>query len=153
MRLRLKLKPGEIELAFFAYREEEKSYSSIDRKYTIKQDLPSNFTVSQTNHNRTTTLASQWVEPDSNPNAPGSSPSSSQDKGCTGSVIQERDIELEAASHLLTKQEKSLCIQLDLKPTQYLTQKTLLLQVRGDRQIQVFSYSIVHYLLILILIL
>lgn len=45
----------------------------------------------------------------------------------------ERDLESEAASHLLTKQEKSLCIQLDLKPTQYLTQKTLLLQVSDDR--------------------
>ncbi|XP_020282647.1 transcriptional adapter 2B isoform X1 [Pseudomyrmex gracilis] len=135
-------------------REEEKSYSSIDRKYTIKQDLPSNFTVSQTNHNRTTTPASQWVEPDSNPNAqPGSSPSSSQDKGCTGSVIQERDIELEAASHLLTKQEKSLCIQLDLKPTQYLTQKTLLLQeyLNGNRRSSIIPQSepesrILHYL-------
>jgi hypothetical protein len=40
-----------------------------------------------------------------------------------------RDIEAEAAAHLLTKQEKLLCLQLDLKPTQYLTQKALLLQV------------------------
>lgn len=43
---------------------------------------------------------------------------------------EERDVEAEAASHLLTKQEKTLCLQLDLKPTQYLTQKTILLQVK-----------------------
>lgn len=124
--------------SFFFYREEEKSYSSIDRKYTVKQDLASS-TVSQTSHNRTTTPASQWVESDSNPNTSNqstSSPSSSQEKGYSGSStsIPDRDIELEAASHLLTKQEKSLCIQLDLKPTQYLTQKTLLLQVSNKYQ-------------------
>jgi len=119
-----------LSLFFFFYREEEKSYSSIDRKYTVKQDLASS-TVNQAN--RTTTPASQWAESDSNPNTSNqstSSPSSLQEKGYGGTTsIQERDIELEAASHLLTKQEKSLCIQLDLKPTQYLTQKTLLLQV------------------------
>jgi len=49
---------------FFFYREEEKSYSSIDRKYTVKQDLVSS-TVNQANHNRTTTPANQWAESDS----------------------------------------------------------------------------------------
>jgi len=83
-----------------------------------------------------TIAANQSMELDSNLNA--SSPSSSQqEKTCSGSAIatQERDIELEAASHLLTKQEKSLCIQLDLKPTQYLTQKTLLLQVSNENRL------------------
>ncbi|EZA47770.1 transcriptional adapter 2B isoform X2 [Ooceraea biroi] len=140
-------------------REEEKSYSSIDRKYTIKQDLPSISTINQASHNRTTTPANQSVEPDSNPNTssqPTSSPSSSQEKSCSGGAIpiqQERDIELEAASHLLTKQEKSLCIQLDLKPTQYLTQKTLLLQeyLNGNRRSNIVPQSepeskILHYL-------
>jgi len=87
-----------------------------------------------------TTAANQSMELDSNLNAssqPTSSPSSSQEKSCSGSAVatQERDIELEAASHLLTKQEKSLCIQLDLKPTQYLTQKTLLLQVSNENRL------------------
>ncbi|XP_071630485.1 transcriptional adapter 2B isoform X1 [Temnothorax longispinosus] len=138
-------------------REEEKSYSSIDRKYIVKQDLASP-TVSQTSHNRTTTPANQWVESDSNPNTSNqstSSPSSSQEKGYSGgsTSIPERDIELEAASHLLTKQEKSLCIQLDLKPTQYLTQKTLLLQeyLNGNRRSSIVPQSepeskILHYL-------
>jgi len=94
-------------------------------------------TISQTSHNRTTTPANQWAESDSNPNTSNqstSNPSSSQEKGISGgsTSISERNIELEAASHLLKKQEKSLCIQLDLKPTQYLTQKALLLQVRSD---------------------
>nr|XP_012231513.1 PREDICTED: transcriptional adapter 2B isoform X1 [Linepithema humile]XP_012231514.1 PREDICTED: transcriptional adapter 2B isoform X1 [Linepithema humile] len=137
-------------------REEEKSYSSIDRKYTAKQELPSNSTVNQTSHNRTTTPASQSAEPDSNPNTSSqSSPSSSQEKGYGGGATstQERDIELEAASHLLTKQEKSLCIQLDLKPTQYLTQKALLLQeyLNGNKKSSVIPQSepeskILHYL-------
>ncbi|XP_024880199.1 transcriptional adapter 2B isoform X1 [Temnothorax curvispinosus] len=138
-------------------REEEKSYSSIDRKYIVKQDLASP-TVSQTSHNRTTTPANQWAESDSNPNTSNqstSSPSSSQEKGYSGgsTSIPERDIELEAASHLLTKQEKSLCIQLDLKPTQYLTQKTLLLQeyLNGNRRSSIVPQSepeskILHYL-------
>jgi len=125
------------------YREEEKNYASIDRKYTVKQDLV-NSTVSQANHNRTTTPANQWAELDSNPNTSNqstSSPSSLHEKSYnSGSTIQERDIELEAASHLLTKQEKSLCIQLDLKPTQYLTQKTLLLQVSDESLIITFFY-------------
>ena len=66
---------------------------------------------------------------------------------------EERDIEMEAAAHLLTKQEKSLCLQLDLKPTQYLTQKTLLLQeyLNGNRRSGVVPQSepeskILHYL-------
>ncbi|KAG5312673.1 TAD2B protein, partial [Acromyrmex insinuator] len=137
-------------------REEEKNYASIDRKYTVKQDLV-NSTVSQANHNRTTTPANQWAESDSNPNTSNqstSSPSSLHEKSYNiGSTIQERDIELEAASHLLTKQEKSLCIQLDLKPTQYLTQKTLLLQeyLTGNRRLSIVPQSepeskILHYL-------
>lgn len=86
-----------------------------------------------------------------------------QEKGCstassaksysTPADSQERDIELEAASHLLTKQEKSLCIQLDLKPTQYLTQKALLLQeyLNGNRRSSIAPQSepeskILHYL-------
>lgn len=125
----------------FSYREEEKNYSSSDRKCTVKQDLPGS-TVS---HNRTMIPANQWAEPDSNPNTStqhSTSSSSVQEKGHSGNTAstgksysisssdsQERDIELEAAAHLLSKQEKLLCIQLDLKPTQYLTQKTLLLQV------------------------
>ncbi|XP_018306100.1 LOW QUALITY PROTEIN: transcriptional adapter 2B [Mycetomoellerius zeteki] len=137
-------------------REEEKNYASIDRKYTVKQDLV-NSTVSQANHNRTTTPANQWAESDSNPNTSNqstSSPSSLHEKSYnSGTTIQERDIELEAASHLLTKQEKSLCIQLDLKPTQYLTQKTLLLQeyLTGNRRLSIVPQSepeskILHYL-------
>lgn len=88
------------------------------------------------------TPANQWVEPDNNPNCSSQHSTSSSStaeknyitttsgKSCatTGDSV-ERDIEMEAAAHLLTKQEKSLCLQLDLKPTQYLTQKTLLLQV------------------------
>lgn len=141
---------------FLLYREEEKNYSSIDRKYTVKQDLP---TISQTSHNRTTTPANQWVELDSNPNTSNQStfsPSSSQEKGHNGGSTStpDRNIELEAASHLLKKQEKSLCIQLDLKPTQYLTQKALLLQVRSDKYRFAFIVVTVMYnLLILFLML
>lgn len=89
-----------------------------------------------------TTLANQWAEPDNNPNSSSQHSTSSSSaaeknyiattsgKSCTtAGDSEERDIEMEAAAHLLTKQEKSLCLQLDLKPTQYLTQKTLLLQV------------------------
>lgn len=88
------------------------------------------------------TPANQWVEPDNNPNCSSQHSTSSSStaeknyitttsgKSCaTTGDSEERDIEMEAAAHLLTKQEKSLCLQLDLKPTQYLTQKTLLLQV------------------------
>ncbi|XP_043522936.1 transcriptional adapter 2B isoform X4 [Frieseomelitta varia] len=75
-------------------------------------------------------------------------------KSCaTTGDSEERDIEMEAAAHLLTKQEKSLCLQLDLKPTQYLTQKTLLLQeyLNGNRRSSVVPQSepeskILHYL-------
>lgn len=65
----------------------------------------------------------------------------------------ERDIEMEASAHLLTKQEKSLCLQLDLKPMQYLTQKTLLLQeyLSGNKKSGIIPQSepeskILHYL-------
>ena len=88
------------------------------------------------------TPANQWVEQDNNPNCSSQHSTSSSSaaeknyitttsgKSCaTTGNSEERDIEMEAAAHLLTKQEKSLCLQLDLKPTQYLTQKTLLLQV------------------------
>lgn len=123
-------------------REEEKSYSSIDRKYTVK-DLPSSSSsASQTNPNRTTTPANPWAEPDNNFNSSSQHSTSSSSaveknhaattpgKSATGGGDpEEQDVEMEAAAHLLTKQEKSLCLQLDLKPTQYLTQKTLLLQV------------------------
>ncbi|XP_011153545.1 transcriptional adapter 2B [Harpegnathos saltator] len=152
-------------------REEEKSYSSIDRKYTVKQELPSNSAVNPTSHNRTTTPVTQLADTDSNPNTSNqhstSSSSSTQEKGYNNGATassgksyptstdssQERDIESEAASHLLTKQEKSLCIQLDLKPTQYLTQKTLLLQeyLNGNRRSSIVPQSepesrILHYL-------
>lgn len=89
-----------------------------------------------------TTPANQWAEPDNNLNSSSqhsTSSSSTVEKNYTATTsgkscsaagdLEERDIELETAAHLLTKQEKSLCLQLDLKPTQYLTQKTLLLQV------------------------
>lgn len=119
---------------FCFYREEEKSYSFIDRKYTVKQDLPSNSTINQTSHNRTMIPTNQWVESDSNPTSSQStcSPSSMPDKknySADTACTQERNIELEAASHLLTPQEKSLCIQLDLEPTAYLTQKTMVIDV------------------------
>ncbi|KAH0566702.1 transcriptional adapter 2-beta isoform X1 [Cotesia glomerata] len=55
-----------------------------------------------------------------------------QQTTCTKSIknldLQTNSLDLEAAAHLLTQQEKILCLQLGLKPTQYLTQKTLLLQ-------------------------
>lgn len=89
-----------------------------------------------------TTPVNPWAEPDNNPNSSNqhtTSSSSIAEKNYTATTSgkscstmghsEERDIEMEAAAHLLTKQEKSLCLQLDLKPTQYLTQKTLLLQV------------------------
>ncbi|XP_017793778.1 PREDICTED: transcriptional adapter 2B [Habropoda laboriosa] len=147
-------------------REEEKSYSSIDRKFIVK-DLPSSsFSISQVNPNRTTTPANQWAEPDNNPNSSSqhsTSSSSAIEKHYTATTSrkscsamgdsEERDIEMEAAAHLLTKQEKSLCLQLDLKPTQYLTQKTLLLQeyLNGNRRSGVVPQSepeskILHYL-------
>ncbi|KAK9310035.1 hypothetical protein QLX08_000510 [Tetragonisca angustula] len=146
-------------------REEEKNYSSIDRKYTVR-DLPSSsFSISQINLNRTMTPANQWVEPDNNPNCSSQHSTSSSSaaeknyittsgKSCaTTGNSEERDIEMEAAAHLLTKQEKSLCLQLDLKPTQYLTQKTLLLQeyLNGNRRSGVVPQSepeskILHYL-------
>lgn len=146
----------------FSYREEEKSYASTDRKYTAKQDLPGS-TINQTSHNRTTTPANQWAESDSNPNAfsqHSTSSSSTQEKGpassgkshSTSSDCQERNIELEAASHLLSKQEKILCIQLDLKPTQYLTQKALLLQVSAICEFRLQPFLILQIAMYLLLI-
>lgn len=90
------------------------------------------------------------MELDSNPNSSNQHSTnfnSTQEKnysgattGSTSANSQERDIEIEAACYLLTKQEKSLCIQLDLKPTQYLTQKTLLLQVSGKHLLRFFLF-------------
>ena len=88
------------------------------------------------------TPISHWGEQDSNSNAANqhstnsnsafergnNSWASGKSSGNQGES-ETRDIEGEAAAHLLTKQEKLLCLQLDLKPTQYLTQKALLLQV------------------------
>lgn len=139
-------------------RDEEKSCSSTDRRYTARQDVASSSTsVSQASHSRTTTTpANQWVEPDSNPNSSNQHSASSTSKSCSatsGGDTEERNIELEAAAHLLTKQEKTLCLQLDLKPTQYLTQKTVLLQeyLNGNRKTNIVPQSepeskILHYL-------
>ncbi|XP_047357632.1 transcriptional adapter 2B isoform X9 [Vespa velutina] len=128
---------------FLHSREEEKNYSSTDRKSTVKLDTASSSsTINQINPNRTMIPANQWVEQDSNPNTSSqhsTSSNSTVEKNCfvassSSKVLShlgetgERDIEMEASAHLLTKQEKSLCLQLDLKPMQYLTQKTLLLQ-------------------------
>ncbi|XP_011307925.1 transcriptional adapter 2B isoform X2 [Fopius arisanus] len=127
-------------------RDDEKNHSFIDRKYTSKESASSSKVV---NPNRTTTQVSQSVELDSTSNylsqkSGGSSSTKTSDK---------RDIEVEAAAHLLTNQEKSLCLQLDLKPTQYLTQKTLLLQeyLSGNRKSTIIPQSepenrILHYL-------
>ncbi|XP_012153656.1 transcriptional adapter 2B isoform X2 [Megachile rotundata] len=147
-------------------REEEKNYSSIDRKYTSKELPSSSSSINQVNLNRMTTPANQWAELDNNPNSSSqytTSSSSIAEKNYTATTSgkscstignsEERDIEMEAAAHLLTKQEKSLCLQLDLKPTQYLTQKTLLLQeyLNGNRRSGVVPQSepeskILHYL-------
>lgn len=121
------------------YRDERESYSSTDRKYTSKIDLANNCSTS---HSRTTTQASQWAEQDSNNSGNQSTTSSSSAEKSTNNnnnnntstcgrtaTHNQRDIEAEAAAHLLTVQEKTLCLQLDMKPTQYLTQKSLLLQV------------------------
>ncbi|XP_057338185.1 transcriptional adapter 2-beta isoform X1 [Microplitis mediator] len=70
--------------------------------------------------------------------------------------LQPNNIDLEAAAHLLTQQEKTLCLQLDLKPTQYLTQKALIIQEylssgSGGRRSNFMAHSepenkILHYL-------
>ncbi|XP_015123502.1 transcriptional adapter 2B isoform X1 [Diachasma alloeum] len=126
-------------------RDEEKNHSFIDRKYMSKESASSKIV----NHSRTTTQTNQSVELDNTSNyllqkSGGSLLTKTSDK---------RDIEVEAAAHLLTKQEKSLCVQLDLKPTQYLTQKTLLLQeyLNGNRKSTIIPQSepenrILHYL-------
>lgn len=100
----------------------------------LKQELGNSSTV---NHNRTMIQANQSVELDSNSllsnyqsvNSSLSQKAAAAKSSIITNCLEKRDIEIEAAAHLLTKQEKSLCLQLDLKPTQYLTQKTLLLQV------------------------
>ena len=119
---------------FFRYREEEKSFSSTDRKSIARESAS---TSSSINHNRTMTPANPWVEQDSNSGTNRSFTGfNSAEREITLATSgkpeesDERDIDVEAAAHLLTKQEKTLCIQLDLKPTQYLTQKALLLQVK-----------------------
>lgn len=119
----------------FRYREEEKSYCFTDRKSTARESASTSSSIS---HNRMTTPANPWVEQDSNSgtNRPFAGSNSAEREITTFATSgkpeesDERDIEIEAAAHLLTKQEKTLCIQLDLKPTQYLTQKALLLQVK-----------------------
>ncbi|XP_035743084.1 transcriptional adapter 2B-like isoform X9 [Vespa mandarinia] len=139
-------------------REEEKNYSSTDRKSTVKLDTASSSsTINQINPNRTMIPANQWVEQDSNPNTSSqhsTSSNSTVEKNCfvassSSKALShlgetgERDIEMEASAHLLTKQEKSLCLQLDLKPMQYLTQKTLLLQeyLSGNRKSGIIPQS------------
>ncbi|XP_033217599.1 transcriptional adapter 2B isoform X1 [Belonocnema kinseyi] len=140
-------------------REEEKSYSFTDRKSTARESASTSSSIS---HNRTTTPANPWVEQDSNPgiNRPFAGSNSAERELTTTfassgkpEASDERDIEIEAAAHLLTKQEKTLCIQLDLKPTQYLTQKALLLQeyLNGNKRSNVIPQSepeskILHYL-------
>ncbi|XP_058790047.1 transcriptional adapter 2B [Phymastichus coffea] len=114
-------------------RDEEKSYSSIDRKSTVKADSASNSSATT----RMMTPTSHW-EQDSNSNQYSIHSNSTSDRGNnswnsgkSGNQVDNdtRDIESEASAHLLSSQEKLLCLQLDLKPTQYITQKTLLLQV------------------------
>lgn len=112
------------------------------------------------------TPISHWGEPDSNSNVSNQHSTNSNsifERGnnswTSGKLLgnQEeneiRDIEVEAAAHLLTKQEKLLCLQLDLKPTQYLTQKALLLQeyLNGNKRSNIVPQSepeskILHYL-------
>ncbi|XP_043271505.1 transcriptional adapter 2B [Venturia canescens] len=149
-------------------REEEKSYYSTDRKYTAKvESVSSTSTVNQANHNRTI-QANQSVETENNTNPINqhstvhkNNNNNNNNNGATSSTrinatlgdVEKRDIDVEAASHLLSKQEKSLCLQLDLKPTQYLTQKTLLLQeyLNGNKKASIVPQSepeirILHYL-------
>ncbi|XP_015187188.1 PREDICTED: transcriptional adapter 2B isoform X2 [Polistes dominula] len=144
-------------------KEEEKNYSSTDRKSTIKVDTASSSsTMNQINPNRMMIPTSQWVEQDSSQHSTSSN--STIEKNCnlassSSKILShlgetgERDIEMEASAHLLTKQEKSLCLQLDLKPMQYLTQKTLLLQeyLSGNKKSGIIPQSepeskILHYL-------
>ncbi|XP_014608486.1 PREDICTED: transcriptional adapter 2B isoform X9 [Polistes canadensis] len=144
-------------------REEEKNYSSTDRKSTIKVDTASSSsTMNQINPNRMMIPTNQWAEQDSSQHSTSSN--STIEKNCnlgssSSKILShlgetgERDIELEASAHLLTKQEKLLCLQLDLKPMQYLTQKTLLLQeyLSGNKKSGIIPQSepeskILHYL-------
>lgn len=120
------------------HRDEEKNHSFIDRKCTSKESASSSKIV---NHNRTMTQANQSVELDS------TSSYMLQKSGGSSSTktSEKRDIEVEAAAHLLTKQEKSLCLQLDLKPTQYLTQKTLLVQVSGIHNLVNIIVRCIYY--------
>ncbi|KAL7301548.1 hypothetical protein TKK_0005980 [Trichogramma kaykai] len=119
-------------------RDEEKNCSSTDRKSTAKTDsCNTTFTV---NH-RTTTPTSLWAGSDNSTNVANQQSLNSNlalEKGnstglsvkSSGSQVdnETRNVDVEAASHLLTNQEKSLCLQLNLKPSQYLTQKTILLE-------------------------
>lgn len=118
------------------YREDEKNCASIDRKSMSNTGLNSTSSVA----NRMMTPTNHWVEQDSNSNqfsvnsisafekGNNNSWSSGKSSGSQGET-ELRDLDGEAAAHLLTKQEKLLCLQLDLKPTQYITQKALILQV------------------------
>lgn len=116
-------------LDFSIRRDEEKSYSFIDRKSTVRTDSASNSSTTS----RTMTPINHW-EQDSNSNQHSIHSNSTGERGSNswGSGKMDgdmRDVETEASAHLLSPQEKLLCLQLDLKPTQYITQKTLLLQV------------------------
>ncbi|XP_014215648.1 transcriptional adapter 2B-like isoform X2 [Copidosoma floridanum] len=142
-------------------RDDEKSYFFTDRKSTIKTDSASS---SSSTNSRTMTPTNHWVELDSNSNMSNqlSSNLTSFERGnnswnlgkpVTQGENEVRDVDAEAAAHLLTKQEKSLCLQLDLKPTQYLTQKALLLQeyLNGNKKSNITPQSepeskILHYL-------
>ncbi|OXU24725.1 hypothetical protein TSAR_012124 [Trichomalopsis sarcophagae] len=131
-------------------RDEEKNYSFIDRKSTAKADSASS---SSSTTSRTMTPTSHWGEQDSNSNQQSTNSNSIFERGnnsfTSGKLVgnqgesDTRDIEVEAAAHLLTKQEKSLCLQLDLKPTQYLTQKALLLQeyLNGNKKSSIVPQS------------
>ncbi|XP_012268704.1 transcriptional adapter 2B isoform X2 [Athalia rosae] len=154
---------------FLKKREEEKNCCSIDPKCTSKADSASNsYIINRTSPSRTTIPVNQLVVQDSNANALHPLIAISKttlEKGSNSTVAsikvssmgftdpKKKDIEMEAAAQLLTKQEKTLCLQLDMKPTQYLTQKTLLLQeyLNGNRRSGIAPQSepeskILHYL-------
>ncbi|XP_046740566.1 transcriptional adapter 2B isoform X1 [Diprion similis] len=150
-------------------REEEKSCGLIDLKCTSKADSASNnYIINQASPNRTTIPVNLLAVQDSHTNSTHPTIAFSKttlERGNNSTVTaikvspmgftvsDARDVEMEAAAQLLTKQEKTLCLQLDMKPTQYLTQKTLLLQeyLNGNRRSGVAPQSepeskILHYL-------
>ncbi|KAJ8674014.1 hypothetical protein QAD02_005276 [Eretmocerus hayati] len=140
--------------------EERIGYGSIDRRSATAARIDS--AGSSSANTRTMTPTSLVGELDNNSNASNQYSTNSNSifersnnswsSGKSGDN-EARDVEIEAAAHLLTPQEKSLCLQLDLKPTQYLTQKTLLLQeyLNGNRKSNIVPQSepeskILHYL-------